>query len=67
MFTPMDSGWRGTVTALSEPTGRGRFHVAIVDRTGVTRYASEATTLAEAVQRAEQGVIARNALRLVHR
>jgi hypothetical protein len=63
-FASVESGWRGTVTALREPTGPGRFHVAIVDRTGVTRYASEAPTLAEAVKRAEHGVIARNALRL---
>jgi hypothetical protein len=33
----------------------------------VTRYAAEAATLAEAVKRAENGVIARNALRLVAR
>jgi hypothetical protein len=66
-FAPVDSGWRGTVTEMSDPTGAGRFHVAIVDRTGVTRYAAEAATLAEAVKRAENGVIARNALRLVAR
>ena len=66
-FAPVDSGWRSTVTEMSEPTGPGRFHVAIVDRTGVTRYASEAATLSDAVKRAEHGVIARNALRLVAR
>ena len=64
-FAPVDGGWRGSVTKLSEPTGAGRFHVAIVDRTGVTRFASEAAELPEAVDRAERGVTARNALRLV--
>ena len=64
-YAPVDGGWCGTVTRLSDPTGPGRFHVAIVDRTGVTRFASEATGLSEAVDRAERGVAARNALRLV--
>jgi hypothetical protein len=53
------------VAPLQEPTGSGHFHVAIIDRTGTTRFASETATLAEAVQRAEQGVLSRNALRLV--
>jgi hypothetical protein len=64
-FAPVEGGWRGTVTRLSDPTGPGRFHVAIIDRTGVTRFASEAAGLSEAVDRAERGVAARNALRLV--
>jgi hypothetical protein len=66
-FAPVDGGWRGTVAKLSEPTGPGRFHVAIVDRTGVTRFASEASELPEAIDRAERAVAARNALRLVPR
>jgi hypothetical protein len=64
-YEPVPGGWRATVRRLREPIGRGRYHVAIVDRTGVTRYASEASTLVEAVQSAERGVAARNALRLV--
>jgi hypothetical protein len=64
-FAPLEGGWRATVVELSEPTGAGRFHVAIVDRTGATRFASEAAELTEAVDRAERGVAARNALRLV--
>jgi hypothetical protein len=64
MFAPVAAGWRATITSLHEPTHSGRFHIAIIDRTGATRFASEATTLAEAVRRAEQGVLARNALRL---
>ena len=64
-FAPMDGGWRAAVVRLHEPTGPDNFHIAIIDRTGVTRFASEAATLPEAVQRAEQGVLGRNALRLV--
>lgn len=64
-FAPVDGGWRGAVARLADPTAGARFHVAIIDRTGVTRFASEAATLSEAVKRAEQGVDARNALRLV--
>jgi hypothetical protein len=67
IFAPVDSGWRANVARLHEPTGTGRFHVAIIDRTGTTRFASETATLAEAVQRAEQGVLSRNALRLARR
>ena len=63
-FAPVDGGWRATVARLREPMGRDRYHVAIVDRTGATRFGSDVATLAEAVQRAEQGVIPRNALRL---
>jgi hypothetical protein len=63
-FAPVQGGWRAIVSGLREPTGAERFHVAILDRTGVTRFASEAATLAEASHRAESGVIARNALRL---
>jgi hypothetical protein len=63
-FAPVTSGWRATVTSLHEPTGTGRFHVAIIDRTGATCFVSEAATLDDAVRRAEQGVLARNALRL---
>jgi hypothetical protein len=63
-FAPVAAGWRATVSSLHEPTNSGRFHIAIIDRTGATRFASEATTLAEAVRRAERGVLARNALRL---
>jgi hypothetical protein len=64
-FAPVAGGWRADVAGLHDPTGPGRFHVAIIDRTGTTRFASETATLAEAVQRAEQGVLSRNALRLV--
>jgi hypothetical protein len=63
-FAPVDGGWRGTVSRLVDPDGPACFHIAIVDRTGVTRFASEAATLAEAMHRAESGVLARNALRL---
>ena len=63
-FAPVTRGWRATVTNLYEPTGTGRFHIAIIDRTGTTRFVSEAATLDDAVRRAEQGVLARNALRL---
>jgi hypothetical protein len=66
-FTPVAGGWHATVAALHEPTGTGRFHVAIIDRTGTTRFVSEASTLADAIRRAEQGVLARNALRLASR
>jgi hypothetical protein len=64
-FEPVKGGWHGTVRRLREPTGSGRFHVAIVDRNDTIRYASEAGTLREAVRSAERGVAARNALRLV--
>jgi hypothetical protein len=66
-FAPVATGWRATVRRLHEPTDSGRFHIAIIDRTGATRFASEAATLAEAVGRAEHGVLARNALRLTRR
>jgi hypothetical protein len=64
-YAPVANGWRATVTKLHDPSGPERFHVAIVDRTGVTRFASETATLKEAADRAEQGVAARNALHLV--
>ena len=64
-YAPVAGGWRATVTKLYDPTGPERFHVAIADRTGMTRFASETATLKEAVARAEQGVAARNAIRLV--
>jgi hypothetical protein len=63
-FAPVEGGWRATVAVLREPAGPEGFHVAIADRTGVTRFGSEVATLADAVRRAEQGVIPRNALRL---
>ena len=65
-FAPVDGGWRATVTRLREPSGPVNFHIAIADGTGVARFASEAATLSEAVARAEQGVIGRNSLRLIH-
>jgi len=64
-YEPVSGGWRGRVTRLREPIGNGRYHVGIIDRTGVTRYASEAGTLNDAARSAERGVAARNALRLV--
>ena len=65
-FAPVEGGWQATVTRLREPSGSDNFHIAIADGTGVTRFASEAATLSEAAKRAEQGVIGRNSLRLVH-
>jgi hypothetical protein len=66
-FAPASHGWRAVITRLNEPTARRRFHVAIADNQGTTRYTSEAATLDEAVRSAERGVLARNALRLVRR
>jgi len=64
-FAPVDGGWRAVVNPLREPTRRSRYHIAIVDRTGATRYTREAASLDEAARTAERDVAARNALRLV--
>jgi hypothetical protein len=66
-FAPVDSGWRAVVNRLRVPTRRSRYHIAIVDRTGATRYTREAASLDEAARTAERDVAARNALRLIRR
>jgi len=66
-FAPVNGGWRAVVNRLREPTPRSRYHVAIVDRTGTTRYTREAASLDEAARTAERDVAARNALRLLRR
>ncbi len=66
-FAPVPTGWRAIVNRLQEPTGNARYHVAVVDGTGATRYAREASSLAEAVKCAERDIAARNALRLARR
>jgi hypothetical protein len=66
-FAPVDRGWRAVVNRLQQPIGHSRYHTAIVDRTGTTRYTREAATLVEAARNAERDVAARNALRLVPR
>jgi hypothetical protein len=66
-FAPVPGGWRAVVSALRHPTSQARYHVAVVDRTGATRFTSETASLHEAVRSAERGVLARNALRLVPR
>jgi hypothetical protein len=64
IFAPVATGWRAVVRTLIEPTPTARFHIAVMDRTGTTRYAREAATLDDAVKGAERDVLARNALRL---
>jgi hypothetical protein len=66
-FAPVDGGWRAVVNPLRAPTRRSRYHIAIVDRTGATRYTREAGSLDEAARAAERDVAARNALRLARR
>ncbi len=66
-FAPVPGGWRAVVSCLRQPTARARFHIAIVDRTGATRFASETTSLRDAIRNAERGVLTRNTLRLVPR
>ena len=66
-FAPVPGGWRAVVSALRHPTGHARYHVAVVDRTGATRFTSETASLHDAVRSAERGVLARNAIRLVPR
>jgi hypothetical protein len=53
------------VSQLRQPTPQARYHVAIVDRTGATRFTSETGSLEDAIRAAERGVLARNALRLI--
>ena len=64
-FAPVPRGWRAVVSQLRQPTPQARYHVAIVDRTGATRFTSETASLDDAVRGAERGVLARNALRLI--
>jgi hypothetical protein len=64
-FAPVPGGWRAVLSGLREPTGQFSYHVAVIDRTGATRFVSERASLREAIQSAERGVLARNALRLV--
>jgi hypothetical protein len=66
-FAPVPGGWRAVVRRLPRPSGPSRFHVAVLDRAGVTRFAMEAGTVDDAIRSAERGVLARNALRLVPR
>ena len=66
-FAPVAGGWRAIVSELRHPTAQARYHVAVVDRTGKTRFTSETASLKDAVRSAERGVLARNALRLVPR
>ncbi len=63
-FSPVPGGWRAVVSGLQEPTGQARYHVATLDRTGAARFVTETVSLHDAVQSAERGVLARNALRL---
>lgn len=64
-FAPVPDGWRAVVRPIGHPLSRLRFHIAVVDRTGATRFTRETAGLPEAVQSAERGVLARNTLRLV--
>jgi hypothetical protein len=66
-FAPVERGWRAIVRRLELDSGANRVHVAVIDRTGATRYTREATTLAEAVRHAERDIAARNALRIAPR
>ena len=66
-FAPIDGGWRAVVNRLQQPTRRSRYHIAVIDRTGATRYVREAASLVEAARNAERDVAARNALRLLRR
>jgi hypothetical protein len=66
-FAPVDGGWRAVVRPKQRPTRDARYHIAITDRNGATRYTREAASLADAVKSAERDVAARNALRLVRR
>ncbi len=66
-FAPVRGGWRAVVSRLRHPTGQTRYHVAIVDRTGATRFASETASLRDAIRDAERGVLTRNTLRLIPR
>lgn len=66
-FTPVPNGWRAVVSTLRHPTSQAHYHVAIVDRTGATRFTSETASLHDAIRSAERGVLARNALRVVRR
>ena len=67
IFTPIHGGWRAVVSRLQHPMDDARYHVAVVDRTGATRFTMETTSLHDAVSGAERGVLARNALRLIPR
>jgi hypothetical protein len=62
-FAPVNRGWRAVVNRMRRPTRNSQYHIAIVDRTGATRYTREAATLDEAARTAERDVAARNALR----
>lgn len=66
-FAPLASGWQAVVRPLRHPTGQARYHIAIVDRTGTTRFASETASLRDAIRDAERGVLTRNTLRLIPR
>jgi hypothetical protein len=64
-FAPVYGGWRAVVSRLQHRTGHARYHVAVIDRTGDTRFTMESATVHDAIRSAERGVLARNALRLV--
>jgi hypothetical protein len=66
-FSPVHAGWRATVKGLHRPPGDDRYHVALIDRSGAVRFTMEAASLDDAIRKAERGVLARNALRLVPR
>lgn len=66
-YAPVERGWRAVVRRLELDNGGNRIHVAVIDRTGATRYTRESATLAEAVRHAERDVAARNALRIAPR
>ena len=64
-FAPVPGGWQAVVRRLRHPIGQAGYHVAVVDRTGATRFATETSSLRDAIRDAERGVLTRNALRLV--
>jgi hypothetical protein len=63
-YAPTPGGWKAVLSDLRQPVGQLRYHVAIVDRTGAARFVNETASLRDAIQSAERGVLARNALRI---
>jgi hypothetical protein len=61
VYRRADDGWRARVATMLMP-GRAysRFHVAIIDPTGVARYTHQASTVVEAMRLAERQVNGRD-------
>jgi hypothetical protein len=61
VYAPTDTGWRARIATIMEP-GRAysRYHVAVIDPTGVARYTSLASTVVEAMRLAERQVNGRD-------